>query len=833
VSRLTLAVGVVALVAAFPMEARAEVIVDAGALRADVQRDPWRLTFTDGRGRVVLTESRGSRLSAGALGFRAAGVWRQATRVLSERRAGDAWVGELATSDPVRRLRVRIEPSRGGVISVRASVLGAAGDLDAYGVAFDARSGERMFGAGERSHAVDLRGHQIENYVSDGPYPAEERPVLKAFVPPQGFRERDDATYYPVPWLLLGRGAGVLVDNDETSYFRLAERDRWAIEVTNAPPGMPGALGSAPPARLDLRVFGGPRPRDALRRLTAATGRQPRPAAPWILGPWVQPSGDELVQLRKLRDADAPLSVSQTYLHYLPCGDQVGRRDAERRRTSAMHRLGVAVSTYLNPMLCTEYEPNYSRAAAAGAFTRTRTGEPYVYRYSTASQFLVAQFDFFRRSGRQAFAEVASEAVEDGYDGWMEDFGEYTPLDSISGEGIEGVRAHNRYPDAYHCAAHRFALAQPRPLLRFQRSGWRGSARCASVVWGGDPTTDWGFDGLRSAVRQALSMGLSGVSTWGSDIGGFFALGTRRLTPELLKRWVQFGAVSGVMRTQAEGIAVPPKERPQVWDDDQLDNWRRYAKLRTQLYPYLVAADARYRRSGLPIMAHLALEWPADRRASGRDDQFMFGRDLLAAPVLEPGARSRRLYLPRGHWIDLWRAVRYEPRSGGLELRRARVTAGGRAVGVPAPLRELPLLVRAGSVLPLLPPDVETLADYGTGLVRLADRRNRMELLAFPRGTRTSRFNEEERLHSAEGRRGWTLRVRGARTRTYRLQASLATLRRPFVPCAVRLDGRALPAGAWSYDRQTRRLRVAFRAREATVRVAACPAARSGPRFTG
>ena len=77
------------------------------------------------------------------------------------------------------------------------------------------------------------------------------------------------------------------------------------------------------------------------------------------------------------------------------------------------------------------------------------------------------------------------------------------------------------------------------------------------MVWGGDPTTDWGFDGLRSAVRQAISAGSSGIAFWGSDIGGFFALGTRELTPELLIRWVQLGAVSPVMRTQANGVAVP------------------------------------------------------------------------------------------------------------------------------------------------------------------------------------------------------------------------------------------------------------------------------------
>ena len=84
----------------------------------------------------------------------------------------------------------------------------------------------------------------------------------------------------------------------------------------------------------------------------------------------------------------------------------------------------------------------------------------------------------------------------------------------------------------------------PRGLARFVRSGWTGSARCSPIVWGGDPTVGYGFDGLRSVVTNGLTMGLSGVSTWGSDIGGFFALFGNRLDPELLVRWIEVGAVS-------------------------------------------------------------------------------------------------------------------------------------------------------------------------------------------------------------------------------------------------------------------------------------------------
>ncbi len=296
-------------------------------------------------------------------------------------------------------------------------------------------------------------------------------------------------------------------------------------------------------------------------------------------------------------------------------------------------------------------------------------------------------------------------------------------------------------------------------------------------------------------------MGLSGISTWGSDIGGFFAIGANALTPELLRRWVQLGAVSGVMRTEANGIAIPAKERPQIWDPDQIDNWRRYAKLRTQLYPYIAAAAATYRRSGMPIMRHLALTNPGDRRAVAQDDEFLFGPDLLAAPVLEPGARERDLYLPGGRWIDLWRSARYVEGTGGLRLGSATLLHGRREVTVPAPLDELPLLVRAGAVLPLLPPDVDTLAPYGgggDGLVRLRDRAGRLELLAFPRGHSTSRFHGG-RIASTERRGRWTLRVHGSRGRSYALQASLGTLKHELRPCRVLLDGRRLPASSWDY----------------------------------
>jgi alpha-D-xyloside xylohydrolase len=717
-------------------------------------------------------ELRAGPVEVRGVAFRTAAGEFHATRVIS--RAGSHVT--LATDDPARR-RVKLRVLRG---ALSARPLG--GGVRSIEIAFRARPGERYLGFGERSNAVDQRGRSVENYVAEGPFEQDERAVVPAFVPPLGFHPREDATYFPMPWLLSTAGYGVLVDNAQTSTFHLRGRRTWSVEVSAA--------------RVLLRLFGGPRPADVLRRMTARVGRQPAPPGAFVFGPWYQPRDDERVPYA---------SVAQTYTHYLPCESQRGRRDAERERVARFHQAGLAVTTYFNPMICT----THTRFGRAGTLLRNPAGDPYVFRYSTLESFEVAQFDFTSPAGRSLYGALLSEAQGDGHDGWMEDFGEYTPLDARGAPGQTGSALHNLYPTQYHCAAH----AAARRAARFVRSGWTGTAKCAPIVWGGDPSVDWGFDGLRSVVTNGLTMGLSGVSTWGSDIGGFFSLFENRLTPELLIRWIELGAVSGVMRTQANGIRIPDSPRPQVWDPEIASHWRRWAQLRTRLYPYLAAADSQYRRTGLPIMRHLALAYPGDRRAIAQEDEYLFGPSLLAAPVLEPGARRRRLYLPPGEWVDLWRSVS----GAGLELRRARVRRGGRSITVPAPLDELPLLARAGTLLALLPPDVETLADYGNrwAAKSLDESAGRRVLIAFPRGASSTRLEDGGVVRSRERAGAWSLAIASARRRTWTIEASLATLRHPLRPCAVAARGGRLRS--WGFDRRTRVLRATVATRRGTL----------------
>lgn len=788
--------------------------VDAGPLRATVQADPWQVTLTQ-RGGASLVER-------GGIGYREGSTWHRATRASSLVQEGAAVVAVVETAGG-RPVRVRLSPDGDGVL--RTAVTAPAG-AEATGTQWLAEPGERFFGTGERSDAVARNGRETEAYVADGPYRPEDRQYLKASVPPWAERDRDDATYYPVPWMLSGRGWGMLVDEDVTSRMTAGNEraDRWGADADGT--------------SLRTRVFAGPTPAQALGRFTAAVGRQPEAQAPWTFGPWFQtgqpnviPPAEEAAIIKTQRDAGVSVSVGETQMHHLPCGAHEDRRAEEKARTDMFHAAGLARLVYFNGALCRSYAKVYDKAAAAGVLQKGPDGQPFLYPAFVGgsgpagfTQEPLAQFDFKHPRTEGFYGALVREAIDAGADGWMEDFGESTPVEGVTlADGSSGSAAHNRYPTDYHCTVARIAGEAGRPIVRFLRSGWTGTAKCAEVVWGGDPTTVWGFDGLSSAVSQVLSIGLSGVSRWGTDIGGYNSFGSGQsakpgatedetLTPELLTRWIEFGALVPVMRTKRSGIALPSYVRPQVFDPAILPTWKKLTALHQQLNPYLRAADDEHRRSGLPIARHLVLAHPESARAQEADDQWLLGNDLLAAPVTAPGSKERKLWLPPGRWVDFWRSAAYDSSTTAYSLGRASVLRGEQEVTLPAPLGEPPLLLRAGAVVPLLDPAVRTLAPYGEGAVtRLADRADRGVLLAVPRGTTLRRLGSYGSARSIERRGRWVLRVRGARSQTLEVQASLLALRRPFTPRVVLVNGKRLKRGAWSYSRATGVLRTTLR----------------------
>ena len=744
----------------------------AGDLRAVVTAPvggDWAVRFV-GRGGTVLAS-----VDHDAIALQTAAGRVRADHVVAVHHG----VVELGTTDPALTATVRVSPDGDGVFAVR--VTGKGDGITAVSVDLRAPRSERYLGLGERSDRVDHRGRRVQNRVMDGPYTPGQTFLVTGVVPAPGLGSRSDSTYFPVPWLLSTSGYGVLVNNDEDSWFELATRNHPGVNRL-----------SVRANRLDLQVFDGPTPARALARMTRKIGRQPAPSSPQVFGAWYQARSDINAEIADQRAHGIPISVAQTYLHYFPCGQQVP--DREIAGTKALHAQGVAVTTYINPMVCTSYKDIYDKGIATGAFTRNPGGSTLVYPYSTASHFEVSQFDFSREPGQDLFQSVLQQTVDHGYDGWMEDFGEYTPNDAVSADGTPGPAMHNRYVEQYHAAAREFEAQAPRPLLRFQRSGWTGAIKESSIVWGGDPTTDWGFDGLTSSVTQGLTMGTSGVSLWGPDIGGFMTLpGDAAQTPELLTRWIEYGAFTGVMRLQSGGIAIGVPAKPQVSDRNIAPVWKRYTRLRTMLYPYIAGSQDAYERSGLPLMRQLALVHPNDPKAVRTSDEYLFGRDLLVAPVTGPGVSKRKVYLPKGRWIELAHAWDLDD-SGSFDLRRARVIKGKQTVTANAPLGTIPLFLRAGAVVPMLPKSVNTLSDYGDHVVHLTDRADRRTLLAAPSmGRSHGTLGPDESLTSSVTRGSWTLRISAGQARTYDVRATLAGLGADWKPCKVEARGRRVP----------------------------------------
>jgi alpha-glucosidase (family GH31 glycosyl hydrolase) len=750
-------------------DATAHLVLRSGPLTATVQLDPFSITVAE-RGAVVLSTASAGRLPVGdrgplsfALGARVAAqpplmgygliadvplTWFHATR--AERRPDGSLL--VHTTDPTRSFALRLRSAGDGIVEVDARLSNPDGVL-LTGASFFRDSDERFVGFGERSDRVEQSGQVVEQWNEEGPFSAG---MLRPATDPvlgetwQGPPPMGPSSNFTMPWMVSSRGFGFLLDSTWLNRFDLTGSGPWRVET-------------AEPA-LRWRVYAGPTPAEVLRRATAdpTIGRQPVPA-PWFFGPWYQPTGSAGLRAFLQRawrtpvaegGYDVPVTVAQTYTHYLPCGAQAGSRpDGQRESTDRYHALGYKVTTYVNSFVCEDHPDGaYQTADRNGWFVETPLGTTYPMPYLAYLDASSAVIDFTAPGAADFWRSLVREALVDGYDGWMEDFGEYVPPESVLADGRTGLAGHNDYCTQYHRASHELTWPAKGPdFAQFVRCGYTGTGPVARIVWGGDPTEDDSeADGLAAAVNQGRSMGLSGIGYWGSDIGGFHSLFTEgRTDAELLVRWLEVGAFSPIMRTQAEGYPRPVLQDParaEVWSPEVLPHWRALARLRTQLYPYLWAASQEYQSTGMPMMRDLVLAYPDSPVAWGTGDatavaaarfEYLFGPDLLVAPVVDLGATAREVWLPPGQWVAFWDAVRYDPATGSYDSTGdAPVLEGDRVVHVEAPLGRTPLFVKAGTCLPMLPADVDTLADppsgtYPDGIVSLRQGIDRIRQVPF------------------------------------------------------------------------------------------------------
>jgi alpha-glucosidase (family GH31 glycosyl hydrolase) len=354
-----------------------------------------------------------------------------------------------------------------------------------------------------------------------------------------------------------------------------------------------------------------------------------------------------------------------------------------------------------------------------------------------------------------------------GVDGWWPD----------QGDGFDGPSRLNRHRMYWE------GTQQYRPNERpfaLHRNASPGIQRYGGFIWSGDPRSRW--ETLATHVPVGINSGLSGFPYWGSDIGGFNP--TTEYTGELHVRWFQFGAFCASFRAHGRNwhLKLPwgwgeseggPFEAGQ-WraDPAELNNPRiepiikRYLELRYRLLPYTYTAVREAHDTGMPLMRALWLHDPADPIAAARGDEYLWGPDLLVAPVVEKGAMSRELYLPRGTWHDFWTEERI---------------AGGREIVRSVDLETMPLYVRAGAVLPVGP--IKQYADEQVN--------EPLTLLVFPGANGTSTLYDDDGI-SFDHRNGGFYRLEMEwtdNTRTLTLRLDPASRMRPPANMQARVAG--------------------------------------------
>jgi sulfoquinovosidase len=566
-----------------------------------------------------------------------------------------------------------VSPYKPGVSLVRLEASGVptgkGGASLALPLACDADA--TFYGFGEQYNATEQRGEAFELFVSEqgiGRDPAK---------PPGGLNGDLHTTYFPMPYFLDARGWGALVKTSQRVLVDLCKGDpevAW-LEVTGGGP-------------VELLVFHGPRPLDVIKQLGDELGR-PKAPPPWAYDLWMVAQGGKdavLAEAKAVEDAQLPVSVlwvqDWTGLRMnLDGGYGVQYRWAPDNELypdlpgmiGGLKQRGYRVLGYANPFVVKGLD-HFDAMDAQGLLIK-KNGASYTH---LAPNGVASHPDLTNPAAREYVKGYFRKMVlEVGLDGWMEDFGEWAPLDAEYADGGDPIARHNEYPVAWHSLS-REVMDELRPdgdCMVFARSGFTGVQAHAQAFWVGDQEVSFRpYDGLPTVVPAMLNLGLAGMPFVTHDIAGFFGGPS---TKELFQRWVELGAFTPFMRTH-DG-----NKRDENWswkkDAETTAHFRRFARVHKALAPDLIKLAAEAAQTGAPLVRHLMLAYPDDAASRRVHDQFLLGDALLVAPVVVEGQTRRAVYLPPGAWFHVWTGQRYE---------------GGQSVDIDAPIGSPPVFSR-------------------------------------------------------------------------------------------------------------------------------------------
>ncbi len=533
---------------------------------------------------------------------------------------------------------------------------------------FEAQDGESFFGLGQHQHGrLDNKGCVID------------------------LQQRN--TEIAIPFMISNRGYGFLWNNPGIGRVELgANATRWV------------AYGSQ---QLDYYVVAGAPYAEILRRYADVTGHSPVMPA-WATGFWQcklrYETQDELMAVaREYKRRGLPLSIIVSdFFNWSHMGEW--RFDPKcwpdpAAMTRELDSMGVKLMVSIWPTVSTISE-NYASMRERGLLVNNARGTdaqqvfidhgingPAYFPYYDATNPAARQF-IWDRVKENYFAQGIQLF-------WLDnDEPDITPWDPDNlrfylGSGLEVA---NIYPMLHQKAFYDgLRSAGETEVLTLSRSAWAGSQRFSSVNWSGDIAST--FEALQAQVRAGLNMGMSGIPWWTTDIGGFHDGDiTTDTFKELIVRWFQYGVFCPIFRLHGDRW---PRHKPfpdsggdnEVWSfgEEAYAIISRLLFLRESLRPYIQAQMELASAEGLPPMRPLFVEFPDDPGCEAVDDQFLFGPDILVAPVLRLSQREREVYLPAGaNWINAWDRQPF---------------AGGQVVKTAAPLDRIPVFLRSGSEL--------------------------------------------------------------------------------------------------------------------------------------
>ncbi len=537
------------------------------------------------------------------------------------------------------------------------------------------QNGEHYFGLGDKATQMNMRGKRLELWGTDE----------------YGFAKEKDPLYKNIPFFTgvhSNLAYGIFFDNSFRSYFDFASERKTASSFW------------AHGGEMNYYFIYGPKPMDVVERYSNLTGKPEMPPM-WALGfhqcKWsYYPEKVVRDVCNEFREREIPCDAIYLDIDYMD-GFRCFTWDNEKfpeptKMVSELAEQGFKTVAIIDPGI--KIDPSYpvfQEGFEKGYFCKRADGDYMKGKVWPGECYFV---DFTKPEAREWWAGLFKGLVsENGIRGIWNDMNEPAvfevesktfPLDvrhDYDGNPCSHRKAHNVYGMQMARATFHGVKRNSRPNRPFviTRSMYSGTQRY-SATWSGDNVASW--EHLWLANIQCQRMAVSGHSFIGSDIGGF----TGHPSSELFVRWVQLGVFHPMMRVHSSGDHGA--QEPWSFSEDATRLAKKFIELRYKLLPYLYTTFWQNTTSGTPMIRPLAFVDNEDSSTLYRNDEFLYGDHVFVCPIVEPGATSRFLYLPKGNWYNYF----------SLEK-----TEGGKELSVKATLDEMPMFIRAGAVIPHYP----------------------------------------------------------------------------------------------------------------------------------